>query len=269
MKNTVKKILALVFALAITASLFTVGVSAIEPGAVIGYAQPTDIVATINGYQIESYNVNGYTYICAEDLRYYGFDVVYNNYSRTLSVNRNYYTTNIDPQNTNPNFWSIGSNNSRKSILYTNITTYVNNEYVASSNVGGQTIINFNELARFGQVSYNNDRREISLVMSDVNVNSAALVVDTIEEMENDIYWTARVRAKGSLIVISLVSKTIDSLGDAGNAAEFSYRVTNGDIYEYYKEMIADCKDLGYNVTSVYVEYHTKDGSKIVSAQIY
>ena len=59
-------------------------------GDVIGSALKTDIVASINGHHIPSYNVEGYTYIVAEDLRYYGFSVVYDNNYRSLSISRDY-----------------------------------------------------------------------------------------------------------------------------------------------------------------------------------
>ena len=152
-----KKSISLLIALIMIVSLVPMGVSAANVGDVTGYAQPTDIVAMINGYQLESYNVNGLTYIVAEDLRYYGFDVYFDDTTRTLSVNRNYNLSTIDPQRTNPNFWNA-ANATKTNILYTDIVTYVNNEYVASSNINGKTIINFNELARFGEVSYKKDR---------------------------------------------------------------------------------------------------------------
>ena len=97
MKNTMKKIITLFVVLILAFSTLSTTAGAIKLGDVIGYAQPTDIIATINGYQIESYNVDGYTYICVEDLRYYGFDVTYNWDNRALYVSRNHSLNKIDP----------------------------------------------------------------------------------------------------------------------------------------------------------------------------
>ena len=266
MKNLTKKLMALIFVLTLTTFLFVSGVSAAKVGSVIGYAQPTDIVATINGYQLESYNLNGYTYICVEDLRYYGFDVYYDNNTRTLAVNRNYGITQIDPQNTNPAFWNIGSNNTRKNVLYTDIVTYVADNYVASSNVGGRTIINFNELSRFGSVNYDNDKREISLTLEDVNYNPVALVAEVINaNLGYNSDWKVYVRAKGDvLMLIGTARRSMDS-------ADIAY-VKNTIIPQDKADsstLLYTFRSQGYYVSSVYVEYRTIDGRYITSAQFY
>ena len=55
--------------------LFTVSVNALAPGDPIGWVLHTDIIAYINDTPIRSYNIGGYTYVIAEDLIGYGFDV--------------------------------------------------------------------------------------------------------------------------------------------------------------------------------------------------
>ena len=73
----------------------TVSVFAYRNGDVIGYSLTTDIIAQINGYDIASYNYRGNTYLIAEDLADYGFDVSYNNNTRTLYVTRDYSVSQI------------------------------------------------------------------------------------------------------------------------------------------------------------------------------
>ena len=53
---------------------------------VTGIVYSTDIGALIDGSPIESYNINDSTYIKAEDLRGYGFDVIWDESERTLSL---------------------------------------------------------------------------------------------------------------------------------------------------------------------------------------
>ena len=139
MKNFFKRTIVFIVTVVVSLSFTTISVGAVSVGSVIGYAQPTDIVATINGYQLESYNVNNLTYICVEDLRYYGFDVNFDPYARTLSFSRNYNTSHIDPQNTNSDFWSIGSNTNLKSILYTDIATGRNHGILSVLVLTGET----------------------------------------------------------------------------------------------------------------------------------
>ncbi len=267
-----KKYLSLVLALVLALALIPSSVSAARIGDVIGYAQPTDIVATINGYQIESYNVNGYTYICVEDLRYYGFDVYYDNYTRSLSFNRNYGITNMTPQFDNPDFWSIGRNSTRRPILYTDIVTYANGTYVSASNINGRTIINFNSLSQFGTVSYDNNRREISLRLDGLNYNEIADLAAQIEpewQKGQGGAWNTRIRALGNILVIKNVSTNINSLSTVSNLSTFQNRVKSGDLYQDRKDVLDGLRDKGYNIDSLFEEYYTKNGEYDVSVQIY
>lgn len=248
-------------------SITTLPAGAVSVGSVIGHAQPTDIVASINGYQLESYNVNNLTYICVEDLRYYGFDVNFDSYTKSLSFSRNYNVSYIDPQNTNSNFWSIGSDTGWKSILYTDIVTYADGQYVESSNINGRTIINFNDLSRFGAVSYDDSRREISLTLDGVNQNIVDLFAKEMQKVSGNSSadWKIIYRAKGDLFML------------IGNARSY---MTQADKDAFIRESIPgdklDAKNLlnslhSYDIpaSSIYVEYKNTDGSLITSYQVY
>lgn len=180
MKKIIKRITAFIICATIISS-FMVTASAIKIGDVMGYAQPTNIIASVNGYQMMSYNVNGYTYVIAEDLRHYGFDVAYDDSTRSLTISRN-AQVDIAPHITLGSFWNIGSNKEKKNILHTDIGTYIAGEFITSYNINGSTIVCFDELAKFGQVSYDNERREISLTVSGIKKNPVAELVDLIHE---------------------------------------------------------------------------------------
>lgn len=47
----------------------------------------TDVVAFINEYPIDSYNIDNFVYICADDLQNYGFDI--NKTKNTINITRN------------------------------------------------------------------------------------------------------------------------------------------------------------------------------------
>jgi len=258
-----KKYLSLVLTIVLALALVPNVAMAARVGDVVGYAQPTDIVATINGYQLESYNVDGYTYICVEDLRYYGFDVYYDNYSRTLSVSRN-GATYIDPQNTNPNFWSIGSNNSKRKILYTDITTYVNGSYVSSCNINGQTIIQFDHLRAFGAVNYDNNIREISLTMDYMNYNPIAIEAASLNEnFDFNTGWKGIWRAKGNLLIVIATATSYMNKSEVNDYVNNHFiNDKNGviDLYNYYVQY-------NFPVSSIYVEVRNSDGTKIASYQ--
>lgn len=264
LKKVLKKLVAITCVLVMMIPFVTPSVNAAKVGDVIGSTQPTDIVATINGYQLESYNVNGYTYICVEDLRYYGFNVIYDHSSRTLSVNRDYALTSIDPQNTSPDFWNIGSSNNSKKILHTDIVTYVNNSYVPSSNINGRTIISFDSLKTFGLVEYNNDTREISLTIEGIEQNPIAYYASILNS--NTIYnsdWNILFRAKGDVLMLIGTARNYMNQASINDYINNTFYQDKQDAREILDMLIEN----GIPVSSVYVEVRNSNGNKITSYQ--
>ncbi len=139
----------------------TLPASAAVVGEVVNHTLYTDIVAYIDGQPIESYNINGRTAVVAEQLLGYGFDVKWNGEERSLSVTegsgeveKRDVTVFKIPEG------MVGRNKSE--VYYTDIKAYVNGALVESYNVGGSTIIIFDCLSAFGDISWNADEREIS-----------------------------------------------------------------------------------------------------------
>lgn len=58
------------------------------PGNVVCNYYETDIVTTLNGKEIESYNIGGRTVICAEAMREFGYSVDWNEQDRTLKISK-------------------------------------------------------------------------------------------------------------------------------------------------------------------------------------
>ena len=166
-----KKIISLVIVCIMLVCAMPFTASAYRIGDTVGYALTTDIIATINGYPIPSYNVDGYTYIVVEDLRYYGFTVGYSDSSRALSVSRDYNQAWVSKSYTKPYVPASQVGQRAHAILYTDICTYFNGNYTPSYNINGYTIVRFDSLGAYGGVSYNNVKREISLDLAGLNYN--------------------------------------------------------------------------------------------------
>ena len=141
----------------------------VEPGTVIGSALRTNITAAINGHAIPSFNVGGYTYIVAEDLKDYGFSVYYDNATRTLALSRDTAKTDITRSYIKPYVAPGEVSIKEHDLVATDIVTYLDNNYVASFNINGQTIIKFDELGRYGAVSFDNSTRIISVTIPGLN----------------------------------------------------------------------------------------------------
>lgn len=236
-------------------------VGAYNIGDVINYAQPTNIVASINGYQLMSYNVDGFTYIQVEDLQYYGFNVIYDNNARSLTVTRNSAVTEIAPHKNNADFGKIGTNTIKKNIYYTDIVTYLNSQPINSYNIDGVTIISFDGLSRFGQVSYSDEKREISLTVSDIAVNLVSTLVDyfykdgTVEKFEEGYIQSAKeiygsgatskvyIRAKGDIVAfdVYLIGVTLnEEQKSVEQTTLFNMRKEMKEAYQFLKEALPD-----------------------------
>lgn len=150
--------------IALMLMIFTV--SAYEVGDVVGYTRYTDIVASINNHNIASFNIDGYTGVVAEDLRNYGFDVNWVPEERALYISRG--ATNAVQSNYVAQKLSAAVLGTKaQDILYTDIKCYINGNFVQSYNINGQTIILFNDLSCFGEVSYDNNTRKLDLTVND------------------------------------------------------------------------------------------------------
>lgn len=137
-------------------------------GDVVGHAKYTDIAAFVNHYPITSYNVDGNTVVVAEDLANYGFNVVWNGDNRSLNISRS------DAKEVTP-YGKIYKYESMLGQIYntcleTDIKTYINGTEIKGYNLGGKTVINFEELSVFGEVIWDASTRSIKLWLSELPI---------------------------------------------------------------------------------------------------
>jgi len=154
-----------IFVILLLSSL-TTAISAASPGEPLGWVLSTDISARIDNWTIESYNINGNTYIIVEDLVEYGFDVIWDGTSKTLRIS--------DTRTALPDDYSPSKRFPPKSnavgkrmmqYLYTDIKTYIGDTEVMSYNIGGMTCICVDDLAAHfaSRYEWQPDRRLLML----------------------------------------------------------------------------------------------------------
>ena len=150
---------------------------------IIDYALYTDIVATVNGHTLRSYNIGGSTAVVAEDLMGYGFRVIWDATARTLRISL--ATKDGEPEL--PSVWPsyqpealtqrIGAR--AKPVYETDIVTYAAGGVLDSFNINGETLVWIDDLAPFGEVVWHPEERVISLTLGDpVEIALAPLIVD-------------------------------------------------------------------------------------------
>lgn len=160
-----KKFFSLILSMSMILGMVTVTYA--KTGDILGYAKYTDISAYINHYPITSYNINDYTAIVAEDLRNYGFNVVWDGENRSLSITKNSDATQITPYGTVYKYSAKAGQNSFP-YLQTDIVTYVNGSAVESFNIDGKTCVYMDALSSYGDVIWVPEIRAIKMWISDL-----------------------------------------------------------------------------------------------------
>lgn len=178
-------------------------------------AVKSDICAYIDYTPIRSYNIDGYTYVIAEDLRSYGFDVIWNNDERTLEIKRKELTA---PIYTKELFDATSDPLSSSYIIYpTDIKTYLNGAEVNSFNIGGQTVIQIDELSSCGNFEWNAEMREVRVTIYEFDLQKLYDFAENKTEIQRTEWppmsYVGQVNEKGEPDGIGLLQETYSQAG--------------------------------------------------------
>jgi hypothetical protein len=155
-------------------TLFSANTSAaFKVGDKLGNVLNTDIKTYINGERIPCYNIDNKSVVLIADLRNYGFDVEFDESTRTSTVKRN-----IEKKFTP--IQGIANNTAKPgtiafSYLYTDIVAYVNGRLVESYNVQGNLAIFFSALGDYGTFQWSGNARTSKLTLVDGNIDTSKL----------------------------------------------------------------------------------------------
>lgn len=132
---------------------------------VVDYALYTDIVAKIDGHALRSYNIRGYIAVVAEDLRDYGFRVVWDASARTLRITRAQTPVKWPGYTPPVNTHRVGER--ALPVYSTDIKTYADDVLIDSFNINGETLVWLRSLSGFGRVVWDMDSRVSSLTLGE------------------------------------------------------------------------------------------------------
>nr|QGT50964.1 hypothetical protein Firmicute1046_0400 [uncultured Firmicutes bacterium] len=127
---------------------------------VIGTTKVTDIVAFIDTHGIPCYNYNGYTFISAENLQYYGFDVNWNGDTQTLTMDYN-PTKQVTAEHGIPYELDLHYGANMHKVYASDNKVIMNGYPIEAYSIDGQMIINFENLSCLGEVIWNSGLRTI------------------------------------------------------------------------------------------------------------
>lgn len=194
-------------------------------GDIVNKTVYSDIIASINDYNIASYNVDGYTAVVAEDLVNYGFIVNWVASERALYISRNVGNNIVSSTYIAPKTPQSKLGTKADNILYSDIKTYINGNLVTSYNIGGRTVIYFNDLAVFGKITYSDATRRIDLEITDgLNFKISPPVKDSLlpsglyfEKNSADglqVRWTAYNNSNKTINYYTTTYYMFNSVGD-------------------------------------------------------
>ena len=133
-----------------------------EIGIKTGEVVSTDIRAYIEGKELKAVNIGGKMAVALKDLREFGFEVLFDEEKREVSVT--YKGGEIKPTYVyEDDGFDIGSYIS--DVLSTDIEAYLEGEKTESFNAEGYTHIYFRSLEAYGEVSFDEEKREARLVI--------------------------------------------------------------------------------------------------------
>lgn len=130
-----------------------VAVSAANIGDIIGYVRYSNLDTYINNYPISAYFMDGRQVICAEDLRDYGFNVVWDNATRSLNINPDYSVTSIKGQPGLKREYYL-QHKRAYDILYSDIKVNLNGKPIEGYFIDGKTMITIRSLEALGSCEY-------------------------------------------------------------------------------------------------------------------
>ncbi len=203
-----KRISCLALSAALALSLIP-SASALSVGDIVGHTYSTDITAWIDDRPLRSYNIGGETAVVAEDLREYGFSVVWDGEKRTLTVERDLSVPISGSYQVPVETPAVGTVSG--DIYCTDIKTYVQGEEVEGFALNGETAIRFSELSRAGAMSWDGVSREASLTLTqpwsaEVDFDSEAAKDPNADA--GDIQLTVRALCRDGAVTMSAQGST-------------------------------------------------------------
>ena len=208
-----------------------------QVGDTVDYVLYTDIKTYINDRMIDSYNINNYTAVIAEELADYGFIVIWDDESRSLSIalgsEPEMSASSEEEQEEDTAEFEIGE--PIMPVYFTDITVSAGEDMIPSFNIGGRTIVYMDDLAeRFSDTYvYDDETRTLSMTVSfaaDENVETAP------EGSDPEPVPATEVTPEETVYVTCIPEKT---------ALFKNYIKENGELSEGKYELACDMPSLG------------------------
>ncbi len=236
-----KKFISIVMILVLSLSCCFCTMASAKNGDVIGKALHSDIVAYINHYAIPSYIVNDRVVVIAEDLKNFGFNVMWDSNTRTLNIYRNtsksVYKMNFNKEGKPGTVY--------KDVLETDIKVYADRALITSYNIDGKTMIPLEELTMFGSFAWVPEIRALKMWIEDgLQINSSMQNIHQFGYTNTQtVNASSNYYPNSTIPTYTSVTGVQQNRGPSfeTNGAIYSYKyTTDNDIEKYFNALSAN-----------------------------
>ena len=236
----------------------------------------SDISAYINHYPIPSYAYEGGTVVVAEDLRNYGFDVTYDNNSRTLSITPNRYATVLTGMGT---VYKHGNKLGQHfaDALYSDINVYFNGSWIPSCAINGYTMVKLEDLASAGagtSFTWDGSTRSAKLWLDWAGITDYRALAEAPSDRiayNGEWYYTPSGdnRPLISLEVSNANENTVDLYGARMHGKGVDYHIGTAQFIDSQTAVAYGTLEWEYNGTSIPKRYEFTFLSESIKMDIY
>lgn len=235
----------------------------------VGVILSSNIAAFIDMQPIESYNMNGDTYIAVEDLKGYGFDVNWNEQEKSFQVIRNKEAekTFLPKEKINILKSDIIKEKKLYDVYETNNSVYLNGEKITSCySANEKTIIKFSELEKIAYINWDEQDRQINASITKFEFDSQfkktiqKKVIMKSEHTNEKIVYTGNILNEIPNGFGCMVTK--DNI--CGNfmqeeLGEFKNGIRNGLFFVQSSKIVNNCTNHFYESESINILNYEND----------
>lgn len=235
---------------------------------IIGEVLCTDIGALIDDSPVESYNIKDYTYLVAEDLENYGFDVVWDGKTRTLQISHNVrkgYEIALSKEKINIKKSDIPMRKHYAYVYSTDIRTFLDGKEIDACNIDGRTLIQVDNLTQYGEFYYNDERRMVELRIMKPSFEYGIKIAENKVETMVDFYPG---KYRQQMECMGLVDENgnpfgIGKVSAPGEGYDITFAYWNG--YEKQDTYYAEKKEINNKSARHYGCYKGRLGDTVIS----
>lgn len=180
---------------------------------IIGAGYATDINAYIDHFMVPSYNIDGYTAVLVRDLENFGYTVIWDENTKTVTFYRDFAKP-LTPLV--PTYETRAVGTKVFDVYKTDIRTYFRGKEIPSYNIGGKTAVRLRDLAMVGGVQFDEATRRAEIFCQDLEYFE-----DELAYIRTEFYGSMLLLSRADYALQPVISMLESGVYDAAVVAEY------------------------------------------------